>query len=278
MADNIFTLYGGIDVSLNSRSRATSIRPEHIHGYYEIYYLSSGTAIHFVDSEILKLRKDDIVFVKRGVIHKTTYQAGEFTERLLICFDDDFIGREYSEILDELGEKKHIRLSAVNLLEAETLFHKIYSEFHKKQPEHLKMCKNLLGELLIFLLRCQQHPNTQKKSLNANEAVIQECVKYITENFSEPLTLSNLAAKSAMSPSYFSKTFKALTGFKVSEYITIIRLAEAEKLLKSERLPITKVAARCGFNDSNYFASVFKKRKGITPHKFSAISQKEQRP
>lgn len=273
MADNIFTLHNGIDVSLNTRSQATFIRPDHIHGYYEIYYLSSGTATHFIDNEILKLQEGDIVFVKKGIIHKTVYEAGKFTKRLLICFDDDFVGTEYTDILEGLGKQKHIRLSALNRLDAEILLNKLHSEFCEQQDESLKMCKNLLRELLILLHRYRRRTDMQKKALNANEAVIQASAKYIAENFSENLTLPALAAQAAMSPSYFSKIFKALTGFKLNEYITIIRIAEAERLLKSECLSITEVAARCGFNDSNYFASVFKKKKGITPHKFAAINK-----
>jgi len=55
----------------------------------------------------------------------------------------------------------------------------------------------------------------------------------------------------------------------LSEYINISRIAAAEKILKSGKYPITRVATECGFNDSNYFAAVFKKYKGITPKKYS---------
>ena len=47
------------------------------------------------------------------------------------------------------------------------------------------------------------------------------------------------------------------------------RIHNAARLLTaSSRCSITEVAAQCGFNDSNYFTSVFKKIKGITPYKF----------
>lgn len=272
MADSISTLYNGFEVSLNSRSKATAIRPKHAHNYYEIYYLSCGKAIHFVNSEILKLQSGDLVFVEKGLIHKTIYEAGEFSERFLICFDEKFIGEEYKELLANLGERKHFRMSALKQLDIENLLQEIYDEYRKEQSEYLQMCKNLLGKLLIHLHR--QQPNIPQKTLSENETIIQAAAKYITENFSAPLSLTSLAAMFAMSPSYFSKTFKALTGFGVSEYITLTRITEAEKLLKTHHLSITETAARCGFNDSNYFAAVFKKRKGITPHKFSAINRK----
>lgn len=38
--------------------------------------------------------------------------------------------------------------------------------------------------------------------------------------------------------------------------------------MKNE-ISITEVSAECGFNDSNYFAAVFKKLKGVTPKKYS---------
>jgi two-component system response regulator YesN len=60
-----------------------------------------------------------------------------------------------------------------------------------------------------------------------------------------------------------------MTGMGLSEYINIARVTAAEKLLLSADLPITEVATKCGFNDSNYFARVFKKLKGVTPKKYS---------
>ena len=58
------------------------------------------------------------------------------------------------------------------------------------------------------------------------------------------------------------------------EYLNHIRITAAEKLLIQTDMPITRIAMECGFNDSNYFAAVFKKIKGITPKKFSLQSDK----
>ena len=55
----------------------------------------------------------------------------------------------------------------------------------------------------------------------------------------------------------------------ISEYITFIRIINAEKLLLEGDDSITSVAQKCGFNDPNYFSTVFKKIKGITPLKFA---------
>jgi len=72
----------------------------------------------------------------------------------------------------------------------------------------------------------------------------------------------------AMSESHLSRKFKYITGIGINEFITHVRMTNAEKLLRDKTLSITEVAQQCGYNDSNYFSTVFKKFKGISPLKF----------
>ena len=47
-----------------------------------------------------------------------------------------------------------------------------------------------------------------------------------------------------------------------------MRVSKAIELLNSTSLSITEISAECGFNDSNYFATVFKKIVGTSPNLF----------
>lgn len=273
MAEHTSSLCGKMDLEIYSRNNTNLFSPEHIHDHYELYYLMSGQVKYFVNNEIINLQAGDVIFIHKGLIHKTTYPAHQFNERMLMVFDDEFLGNDYREILRDLGLQKHIKLPSKKQLDMDNLLHKIAEEFQSQDPHKDLMTQNLLRELLILLHR--QRQVVTKKGLSDNEITIQHAAKYIAENYSDNLTLPSLAAAFAMSPSHFTKTFKALTGFGVNEYITLIRMTEAEKLLKTEHLSITEVAARCGFSDSNYFASVFKKKNGITPLKYSAMNHRE---
>ena len=101
-----------------------------------------------------------------------------------------------------------------------------------------------------------------------------KAIGYISENYSGDLNLKTVASKFAMSESYFSKQFKNVTGVGFNEYVNISRVSAAEKMLVKSNRAITEIAADCGFNDSNYFAAVFKKIKGITPKKYSSMNKK----
>lgn len=262
-------LSDGISVSVSTRESETQLISNHIHNYNEIYYLCEGTARFFIGSEIINIREGDIVFVRSGILHKTMYTAGQYTKRLLVCFNDDFAGDAYTSIITDMGAKKYIGISPLKSIESEKLMQRLLGEFDRKKAHHLQMCACILGELLITLSR--QRETDTAKTLNANDAIMQSAAKYITDNYSEDFTLTALAERFAMSPSHFSKTFKSSTGFGVSEYITAVRLANAEKMLLEKKISVTEVASRCGYNDSNYFASVFKNKNGITPHKFAAM-------
>lgn len=199
--------------------------------------------------------------MRSGIIHKTMYNAGEYSKRLLICFDDNFVGKEYQKIINDMGNKKYIVLPPLKSIETEKLIQELLKEYSDKETHYTKMCKCMLGELLVIFSRLEEANSV--KTLSANEIIMQNAAKYITEHFFDDFTLPALAEKFAMSPSYFSKTFKAATGFGVSEYITAVRIANAEKLLTHSDISVTDAASKCGFNDSNYFAAVFKKKTAL---------------
>lgn len=273
MSDSIECLTDGILVSVHSRKKETALRTNHTHNYNEIYFLCTGTARFFAGNEIINIRQGDIVFMKNGILHKTMYNAGEYSKRLLICFNDDFAGNEYKKIINDMGNKKYIVLPPLKSIETEKLIQKLYDEYTAKKPYYIQMCKCMLGELLVTLCRLDETNNI--KTLSTNDITMQSAAKYIAENFAQDFSLKNLADKFAMSPSYFSKTFKSATGFGVSEYINAVRLENAEKLLCSRKKSITDVALKCGFNDSNYFATLFKKRYGVSPRNYFDMKKQD---
>ena len=76
----------------------------------------------------------------------------------------------------------------------------------------------------------------------------------------------------SISEGYLSRKFKAVSGIGLNQYITYVRICHAEKLLTETNLSVTEIAEKCGFNGSNYFSSVFKKMKGMTPLMYKKYS------
>lgn len=92
-----------------------------------------------------------------------------------------------------------------------------------------------------------------------------QILAYIQSNASTNLSAESLCQTFACSRSYFSHTFKKHVGKGFREYLTDIRLERSKRLLELSALNVTEIAYSVGFQDSNYFSTVFKKNVGLSP-------------
>lgn len=92
--------------------------------------------------------------------------------------------------------------------------------------------------------------------------------QYIGEHLSENLSLSVLAEQVGFNAAYVSALFKSETGDGLKRYITNMRLARAEELLKTTHLKIYEIAEQCGFDSARYFSDLFAKTYNMTPQKY----------
>ena len=87
-----------------------------------------------------------------------------------------------------------------------------------------------------------------------------------TEPDNQNITAEDCSKIACMSYSYFSRSFRAVTGKNFKEYLNQVRVAHAEKALLTSDKSVTEVAAHCGYDNVSYFISVYKRIKGVTPH------------
>jgi len=120
----------------------------------------------------------------------------------------------------------------------------------------------------MFLIRNSDKVSSEQSKIKSDTS-IQEIVTYLSENYDKAINLIDIARLYAISPEHLSRKFKKTTGFGFSQYLTLVRVKQAEKLLSSAKIPVTEVASLCGFNDSNYFSTVFKKTAEISPIKYT---------
>ena len=254
-------------IQRKQRTEPFKMPTAHFHNKHELYFLESGQTKYVIGSEIYLLSAGDMVFIPKETFHKTSGEKGMANERVLLTFDDDFVGSDYKVYIDELTANNFIRLPEERIYKVRELLRKIEGENRHLFPDYTEMQKLYLRELLITISRYRKKKINTKYSPTIE--IIQNAAKFISENYVSDITLENIAKKYAMSPSYFSKQFKSITGVGFNEYVNIIRVTSSEKLLIAGKKSITQVAMECGFNDSNYYAAVFKKVKGITPKKYS---------
>ncbi len=113
----------------------------------------------------------------------------------------------------------------------------------------------------------------ERQSLRVQHSV-KKAIRYIEENFSEPIMLSDLSSISGLSPKYFERIFKEMTGKSPMKYLNAYRIFKATERLRMTNDSITEIAFDCGFSDLSYFIKHFKCEQGVTPSGFRKSQQK----
>lgn len=109
---------------------------------------------------------------------------------------------------------------------------------------------------------------------------IQQALVFIEANFSMPITLRDIAVHVGLSPNYLSSVFKTETGQRIMNYVNIVRVQHAKRLILEGHLKVYEMADLTGFDSATYFSTTFKKVTGMTIQEFKSdpLGQKHVRP
>ena len=238
----------------------------HAHRRHELYYLARGSTKYIIGDEIYQLEEGSVVFIPKGIYHMTDSGNCDNIERYLMAFDDELFDADTVALLNSLTEERLINIPVGRI------------EGLEKHLSELERIMTLEGELrdatvkayaLVVLSFICRYKRAFVHRVSETDKIVHEVSEYISANYGEDLSLETLSHRFAISNSHLSRKFKDVSGMGLNEYVTHVRILNAERLLRSGTRSITAVAEECGFNDSNYFSTVFKKVKGITPLKFS---------
>ncbi len=99
---------------------------------------------------------------------------------------------------------------------------------------------------------------------------LEQCLRFIERSYHRNPALADLAEILHVNANYLGETIVRAAGKTFRELLTERRMREAEQLFKFQpRLHrIGEVGRLCGFNDSNYFCTVFRKHFGIPPREY----------
>lgn len=246
---------------------------DHQHSYYEIFYLYSGKCRFLLKDSVYHLEKGDLVFISPGDLHHAVYKSNPSCEIIMICFRKQDIDRQIIQhaLKSASMSDLHSFMGSIPALYQEEFLNltaRMLSESALIDEYSGSFLECYLMEILLLLMRHSVMNEAEPDLLNSRDADILIATKYIYKNYRKPLTLNDVSTHAALSPTYFSKKFKLVTGMGFKEYLNYVRLRHAQTALLTTSNTITDIALENGFNDSNYFKDLFKKVYGKSPREF----------
>ena len=272
---NTEALLGGkFNIHICTKSESTS----HTHNFFELVYVSSGSAVHTLDGEERVIEKGDYFFVDYGTGHSYARRGREKLEIINCLFVAEFIDRNlknkynFSEIVNNYMIRNNnavINVSPANMFFKDDggyikeLLNKCIDEYNEKESGYLEIIRSKLIEIIILTMR----KNEGSRPLCTDE-LCRKIIDYTEENFLRKDILKAISEETFFSISYLSRKFKDNVGITFTEYLRKLRIEKSMSLLANTDKKIIEVAGLCGYSDMKSFNSVFKKMLGVTPQKF----------
>lgn len=272
----------GIEFFLQLNKFADLIVSPHIHTSIEILYITKGRYRVYSDNEEYILSPGDAILFRSHTIHKVygldegtnAYYVLKIKPSLMLDFSSQHHGASYLLRL-ALAHKKEKTVWKKDECDKNGITD-MFSELVREQQNpgygsDIAM-KLISARILLAMLRDMEECmpfSTEQKSTDENLIRrIYNATVYINSHYADDITAEECGRLQFMSYSYFSRSFKRITGQSFKDYLNMTRINHAEKVLMSGDKTITEISSECGFNNVSYFISIYKKLKGVTPCAF----------
>jgi AraC-like DNA-binding protein len=127
------------------------------------------------------------------------------------------------------------------------------------------------AELLATVARVGRRPRAAIPT-GVRVTAIKQTFAVLERAIRDVPALAALAAMAAMSRSHFSRTFHAVAGISLRDYVRDLRLKRAQELMRISRLSLSSVATESGFYDLPHFNKAFRHRFDMSPTQFRLAS------
>lgn len=227
-----------------------------------ITHIINGTFTFVKDDKHITARAGDTVILDCYKQHE--YYTNDSFESIWIHLS----GANSFELFQEIEKTEGCLVKCRDIQHVKKLLFRIYDSISGvNPPSELNMSLDIY-KLFAELLNPQSIKSKGEASYEDN---IQEVKNYIAENLNEKLTVQQLADKTLMSVSHFSRVFKQQTGFSPYEYVLITRLNKAKYLLQKTEMSVAAIAYETGFNSESNFICFFTENEGVSPGKFRRL-------
>lgn len=222
----------------------------HTDRFHKIYEAENGQQA--ID-QILKYQPDILLLdvqmpLKNGIdVMKEIHKAGMHPITVVLSGYDEF---KYAQQAIHYGAKEYLL-----------------------KPVRAADILNCLNELADKYIGTEKMPEKKEDAERGNR-IVKMAQEYISEHYTENITLSEVAENVGISSGYLSTIFHQNMECGFVDYLNQVRIERACCYLEQNYLKTYEIAYKVGFRDEKYFSKVFKKIKGMSPKEYRSIERK----
>jgi len=246
---------------------------EHIHkDAYEFCYLVSGSVDWWVEDSIYEVRPGEVFVTRPGERHGGVDAVMHQCELYWIQVNLDAMSRFAGISLAREIERMSIRPFAGSPV-VNDRFKELLNEQKLRTPLSVTAARAALHSLLVTIVRDHAVHRASLDARSAGTSVeVRRALDWLEKHLNSDFAVEELATIAGLRSSRFYERFLQEVGFTPAEYRSRMRITQAKRLLRAGKKGVTDIALDLGFSTSQYFATVFKNRTGLTPREYQLKS------
>ncbi|MBO9694241.1 helix-turn-helix transcriptional regulator [Chryseobacterium sp.] len=248
--------------------------------YFKITLIIGRNRIHYAD-KVINIQKQALFFTNPQIPYKfewiDDHQSGIF------CVFTPAFFHHFGNLSDyEVFQPNTIpvfELTDRQLEDVMQIYRKMQDEIISDYPHKYDLIRNLVFDLLHYILKMQPTSKGEKQHNNASQRITHLFLELLERqfpiedvrrqiNFRSP---SEFACQLSVHVNHLNRALKEITGKTTSEVIAERLLQEAKILLKHTEWNVSEIAYSLGFKEATHFNNFFKKYMQITPVQFREL-------
>ena len=239
-------------INLVYETEAPNISPRKVTATFRIHLITDGSGVFHTDKTSVSVKKGDVI-----VMPPAKPFAINNTEELKYIYVS-YLGVRANMLAEEYKIGSHG--SVYNGYE---YLIPIWLRAFDKERENANVC---CEGIVLYTFSEIGNAVFEGNKAKAPKDAAEKIKDLIDERFTDPeLTLEAIAAALSYHPKYASTAFKKRFDIRLCDYIRTLRIQHACTLIDQGLTSLKNIAYLCGYEDSLYFSSVFKKQMGISP-------------
>ena len=251
----------------------------HWHAEMEITLIQDGTSDYKVGQKVFEANAGDIILIPPYCTHSACEIPGKTMISDSMVFHPDYLGANNQDLsaskyLRPMAEgqllmQEVIRDGDAGYAEIKDTFIRALDCFKNKQPFYEMLLKEKLLHILILLFSYGYIRESDDSHITSeNRRHIKSALEYITDHYSEKISISEMAQLAGFSENYFMSLFRQYVGMSCIQYVNHYRIQKAAHALEETTKSVSEIAMIHGFDNISYFNLQFRRTFGMTPREF----------